>query len=330
MTPRRLGVLGTMVWDRIHAREGAALPIEEWGGLAYALAAAAAAIPAGWQVVPIVKVGRDLEESAYRFFRSLPNLDLEAGVRTVGEPNNRVELRYVDRERRTERLTGGVLPWTWPELEPCVRDLDALYVNFIAGFELTLESAVRLRLGFRGPMYADLHSLLLDMDVQGNRVPRPLAAWSEWLRCFDAVQVNEDELALLSHHWGDPWRFAAEVVGDELKLLLVTLGERGAAYVASPAFRPDPLTWRPGGLVVAPPPLRQPGAALSQHIAVAGAGDGDPTGCGDVWGATAFCSLLGGAGLDAAMEAANRAAARNYAHRGASGLYHHLRGRIGS
>ena len=36
----RLGVLGTMVWDTIHARDpGRDAPIEEWGGIAYALAA---------------------------------------------------------------------------------------------------------------------------------------------------------------------------------------------------------------------------------------------------------------------------------------------------
>jgi sugar/nucleoside kinase (ribokinase family) len=326
---RRLGVLGTLVWDRIHARDGAQVPIEEWGGLTYALAAAAAALPRGWEIVPIVKVGRDLEEPAFRFLRSLPGVDAEAAVRVVEEPNNRVELRYLDRERRTERLTGGVPPWSWPELEPCVAGLDALYVNFISGFELTLESAIRLRLGFRGPMYADLHSLMLGIDAQGMRVPRPLESWREWLRCFDAVQVNEDELETLSRLWGDPWRFAAEVVGDELKLLLVTLGERGAACVASPAFTADPGQWRPGGLVVRPP-LARPGAARSRHVAAAeGGSTGDPTGCGDVWGATLYCALLGGAGLDDAMAAAARAAARNYGHRGASGLYHHLKGRIG-
>jgi hypothetical protein len=39
---RTLGVVGTLVWDRIHARDGRAAPVEEWGGIAYALAAASA------------------------------------------------------------------------------------------------------------------------------------------------------------------------------------------------------------------------------------------------------------------------------------------------
>jgi sugar/nucleoside kinase (ribokinase family) len=54
----------------------------------------------------------------------------------------------------------------------------------------------------------------------------------------------------------------------------------------------------------------------------------DPTGCGDVWGATYFSRLLAGDSLEVAMRAAHRAAARNLAHRGATGLSRHLRGEL--
>jgi len=325
----RLGVLGTMVWDRIHTRDGRSQPIEEWGGISYALAAASAALPPGWTLVPIIRVGRDLSEQALRFLWSLPGLDVETGIRLVPKPNNRVELRYHDHNRRCEQLTGGVGEWAWPELEPLLADLDALYVNFISGFELTLAVAQRLRLAFHGPMYADLHSLMLGVDESGMRVPQPLAAWREWLRCFDIVQVNEDELALLATHWGDPWRFAAEVVGPELRLLLVTLAARGAAYVAAQDFTDDVMQWRPRGFFVPRPTVRQ-GAARSELIPAPVTGDGDPTGCGDVWGATFFIRLLAERSLVPALHAANRAASRNILHRGASGLREHLLGRLAS
>ena len=158
----------------------------------------------------------------------------------VPEPNNRVELHYQDDARRTEQLVGGVPPWQWPELAPLIRDCDALYVNFISGYEMELDTARRrcatlCRSGLRGSALA-----LLGMAAGGLRVPRELPSWGTWLRCFDAVQVNEEEFGLLGQAWGDPWRFAAEVVGPELKLIAVTLGERGAAYVAGPGFGPDP------------------------------------------------------------------------------------------
>jgi sugar/nucleoside kinase (ribokinase family) len=325
----RLGILGTMVWDRIHARDARVEPVEEWGGISYALAAAVAAAPPGTTIVPIVRLGSDLAERAYSFLRTMPQLDVEAGIRVVDEANNRVELRYQDRERRCERLTGGVGPWTWPELAPVVADVDALYVNFISGFELELSTVMALRANFHGPIYTDIHSLMLGVTPGGLRVPRPLEAWREWLRCFDAVQVNEDELALLAQAWGDPWLFAAEVVGEEPRLLLVTLGERGAAYVAAPDLDEDPRAWQRTPVLL--PGGGSHGAVRTQHVAPElQPRTGDPTGCGDVWGASFFCALLGGHGLDASMRRANAAAARNVEHLGASGLHHHLQGRIGT
>jgi sugar/nucleoside kinase (ribokinase family) len=322
----RVGILGTMVWDRILARDGRSEPFEEWGGITYSLAAADASLPSDWRLVPILKIGSDLQDRAFTFLRTLDNVDLTSGIRIVPQPNNRVELLYQDDERRCERLTGGVPPWTWPELAPIVAEVDALYVNFLSGFELSLADAVQLRLGYHGPMYADLHSLLLGVDPTGMRTPQPLLAWRDWLRCFDAVQVNEDELGLLASAWGDPWLFAAQVVGDELKLLLVTLGARGAAYVASDTFNEDPMQWRPQG--IARPPWTGVGAESRKIAQDALPAHGDPTGCGDVWGATCYIRMLAGDGLESAMAVANRAALRNVLHRGATGLNQHLRGRI--
>jgi sugar/nucleoside kinase (ribokinase family) len=325
----RLGVLGTMVWDRIYARDGRARPVEEWGGIAYALAAAAAARPPAWTILPIVKVGRDLEEAAFRFLRQLPGLELDA-VCTVPAPNNRVELRYMDRDRRCEQLTGGVPAFTHEEIAPALASLDALYINFISGFEIDLATAQAIRATFTGPIYADLHSLFLGIDATGLRSPRPLVEWREWLRCFDVVQVNEIEMASLSHAWGDSFRFAAEVVGEAPRVLFITLGARGAAYVASGHAAGLPLEWHRAGLVrgwpvVADAPVRSGRIEPDQ-----GEREGDPTGCGDVWGTTCFFRLLAGATLESAVRAANEAAARNVEHRGATGLHHHLQGRLAS
>lgn len=326
----RVGVLGTMVWDRIHARGGRTRPVEEWGGISYALGAAVAAAPAEATIVPLVRVGSDLAEQAFHFLRGLPRVDLETGVRIVEQPNNRVELRYHDRERRSERLTGGVGPWAWAELGPIVADLDALYINFISGFELELPTATALRAHFAGPIYADLHSLMLGVGAGGVRVPRPLEAWRDWLRCFDAVQLNEDELSILARAWGDRWLFAADIVGEHPKLLLVTLGERGATYFAAPGFSADPHGWRRAA-VLRPDAAADAGAVRTEHVPPGlMPRAGDPTGCGDVWGATLFCLLLGREPLGNAMRGANAAAARNVEHLGATGLHHHLQGRIGT
>lgn len=318
--------MGTLIWDRIHRRDVRSEPVQEWGGISYSLEALAATLPEGWVVKPILKVGEDLAEKAFHYLESIPRVDTASGVRVVPFPNTRVELHYQEDDRRLERLTGGVPAWSWEELEPILVEVDALFVNFISGFEMELETAQHLRERFPGPTYADLHSLFLGITAQGNRVHRELPRWGMWLRAFDAVQMNETEFELLGRSWGDPWRLAADVVGPELKLIAVTLAHRGAAFVAAPDFRPSPSTWpRKRG------DLGMGGPARSGLVSLDGeARTGDPTGCGDVWGATFFGQLLAGQGLEPAMTSANRMARKNLEHRGARGLHLHLRGLLGS
>lgn len=315
-----------MVWDTIYARDpGRQAPVEEWGGISYALSAFEAVALEEWTLFPIIKVGADLRHKADELLSRLERIDSVEGVRTVPEPNNRVELRYEDAARRCERLTGGVPGWTWEELAPLAQSCDAVYVNFIAGWELDLVCARRLRAEFDGPLYSDIHSLLLGTGPDGARRLRRPEAWREWLACFDIVQINSDELDVLAEDWGDPWKLAADVVGPTTRALLVTLGERGAAWVATADF------WRLGeeGHVRDPWGRRHPTSGVHRvpSTVVSGKVDashrvqgGDPTGCGDVWGITCFASLLGGMELEAAMRRANGFAARNAAYRGASGL----------
>src|SRR5690606_2945685 len=115
------------------------------GGIAYSLAAFSAARTSDWEVVPIVRVGSDLAGSALDFLGSLPGIDVGPGVAVVPEPNNRVELRYIDDAHRGETLTGGVSGWPRLEIEPMLAEVDALYVNFISGSEIDLDTAERFR-----------------------------------------------------------------------------------------------------------------------------------------------------------------------------------------
>ena len=119
----KVGVLGSLVWDEIHGRDPLAAPVEDWGGIAYALAGMDAALAPGWEIVPLVKVGRDLATESQRFLRGLTRLAPGTRCVEVPSPNNRVVLYYQAGERRCERMSGGVPGWTWPELGPMVRDL---------------------------------------------------------------------------------------------------------------------------------------------------------------------------------------------------------------
>jgi len=318
---KRVGVIGTFVWDVIHGRDPRDAPVEEWGGITYALQAFEAALPNDWEMVPILKVGTDLADSARQFVAGLERAAPGAAPIEVPHPNNRVTIHYQSAERRCEHLSGGVPSWSWLGLKPLLSDLDALHINLISGFELDLETAQLIRQHFRGPIYCDLHSLLLALQPNGLRTPQPLANPAAWCRCFDLIQVNEEEMTMMAT---DAMGLAAIAMANGVNTLTVTLGSRGIVYFAAPGF--DRLSdLRRGGFGDAPGPVR---TALVPAKRPKHGGPGDATGCGDVWGATYFSRLLAGDKLDAALDRALDAAARNVDHRGATGLADHLRGEL--
>ncbi|HEU5219803.1 MAG TPA: carbohydrate kinase family protein [Gemmatimonadales bacterium] len=315
----RVGVIGSLVWDEIHGRDPATGIVEEWGGIAYALASLDAHLPADWEIVPLIKVGQDLAEEARTFLGSLRRRAPGARFIEVPVPNNRVVLYYQSAERRCERMAGGVPAWNWAELGPMVRDLDALYINFLSGYEMCLGTAEALRQGFGGPIYADLHSLLLGVHGDGIRIPQPLPNSVSWFRNFDVIQVNEDEMNLLG---SDPLSLSADMLALGVSTLIVTLGPRGAVYVTDGR----PLgTGRPASPALSSyrPAVRTALVPVDPVM-----GPTDPTGCGDVFGGAVFSRLLAGDSLEDAVVAGNRAAARNVTFRGASGLASHLRGEL--
>jgi sugar/nucleoside kinase (ribokinase family) len=295
-----------MVWDTIHGRDPAQAAVQEWGGISYALAALDATLADDWQIVPLIKVGRDLAPNANQFLRTLRHTTHDVRFIEVPEPNNRVTLRYESADRRCEQMSGGVPPWTWAELGPLVQDLDALYINFISGYEMNLETAQLLRRGFPRFIYVDLHSLFLGKNADGTRVLRTLPESPAWFGCFNVVQLNEDEMGQLGP---DPLVTAADAMRQGCTALCVTLGARGAAY-----FTGDPIR-----TARVPAPAVHP-AAFDR--------ESDPTGCGDVFGGATAAALLGGAPIEAALRLGTQLGTRNLSHRGASGLRDHLMGKL--
>ena len=119
----------------------------------------------------------------------------------------------------------------------------------------------------------------------------------------------------------DPMALAATAMREGVQSLIVTLGKRGAVYVLAPGF--DCLN-----------DLTRVDAARTGTVRTAlmpadrADGATDPTGCGDVFGATYFSRLLMGDTFAVAVRAAIRAASRNAVFRGAGGLAPFLRGEL--
>jgi len=120
-----------------------------------------------------------------------------------------------------------------------------------------------------------------------------------------------------------------DVHGVDLGRQLVRLppaASSGICFVSGSLRRAVPIRGG-GGALHKPRRLRELTNAVAElmlwHESAA-----DPTGCGDVWGATCFSRLLAGDRLLSAITAAHRAAGRNLHHRGATGLAHYLRGEL--
>jgi hypothetical protein len=322
-----MGVIGSLVWDVIHGRDARSVPVEEWGGITYSLSGLDAALSDDWEIVPIMMVGEDLASQAREFLRTLRHIADDASLVEVPYPAQRVELRYYSEERRTEHLSGGLPAWSWLALKSMLDDakLDALLINFLSGWELDLETTKLIRQHFTGPIHCDLHMMAWAVQPDGLRTLRPIPNIAEWCRCFDFLQMNEDELAMVAPH---SMSLAATAIAAGVSSLFITLGKRGAIYVAAPGFETicdlpprTGLSTAPRGGTGVPGAVRT-ALVPAEHVETSG----DPTGCGDVWGATYFSRMVAGDKLADAMSAAGRAAARNVGHRGVTGLAAHLRG----
>ena len=324
---RVLGVVGTFVLDRIVGLPGRPTSEEGLGGLAYTLAGAGAALPAGWRLRPLARVGADVVERVRNWLRDA-GLD-PGGIVQVPEPNNRVELHYVDDARRVERLRGGVGGWQGSDLVRAASDCDALLVNFISGHELGLDEALVVREGFVGPIYADLHSLFLGMSDDGTRSPRPLPSWSRWMTCFDAVQLNAAEMDLLRlDHPVD--RMALRMMECGPGLVTCTLGAAGAVCWSMDVGGERGGAPRGGGPgdreKTFPSSARRHGRRVIGRALPGYPGDEpDPTGCGDVFAGVMCCRRLGGDDVPRAGRLASRLAAAAAERTGVEGLAGQLR-----
>ena len=195
-------------------------------------------------------------------------------------------------------------------------NLEAGLIGFLASMQL-------IRQHFSGPIYFDMHSLVLAVQPDGLRTLQPLPNAAQWMACADVIQMNEDELAMMAP---DSMALAATALAQQVSALVVTLGARGVVYFTAPGFEQlGDLARRGAGTSV----LGAIRTALvaAERADVKGSG-GDPTGCGDVFGATLFSRLLAGDTFTNALHAAIKAAARNVTYRGARGLSHHLRGEL--
>ncbi len=79
-----------------------------------------------------------------------------------------------------------------------LNEFDAIYINMITGYDVSLDTLEFIRSKFTKFIYIDIHSLARGMEADNMRNFRKIPQIERWLKCVDIIQVNETEFEMLS------------------------------------------------------------------------------------------------------------------------------------
>jgi sugar/nucleoside kinase (ribokinase family) len=282
----KFGLVGTITHDVITYATG-----QVFRGLGGILYQAAALCGLGREVFLYTCLGKELCPGVNKIIAQWPTCHTR-GIRVVPGPGNNVFLHYPEEGERIEILESCV-----PALKPqrVIEDLPhlCLLIGVInSGFDIDLRDWRKTVRKAECPIWFDVHSLALSLNLHTPRSYRLLPEWKEWAEGVTYLQANLKEAASML---GDPakrpsWdklhRFgeAASEVGA--KAVFITLGKEGV-------------------LVLTPETSQKMSEPDVAHIV-------DTTGCGDVFCAGTVAKLASGVdplkaaayGLELASEAA--------------------------
>jgi sugar/nucleoside kinase (ribokinase family) len=212
--------------------------------------------------------------------------------------SNRVRLIYQSDANRIEHCA-CILPAITPKelVEINLKEFDAIFVNMISGYDLTLDTFEWIRQAAPDAhIHLDVHALILgelSTEIGVGRTPRGVRDWQSWLRVSDSVQMNELETAWLGapEITSEPallryMRNLAKSGGCRTRSIIITRAERGATLFD---FRND------SEVTVSPEPTN----VL------------ETTGSGDVFGSQFVYSLLQARDAGIALRDAVNAASLN-------------------
>ena len=290
-------VIGHLCLDVIHPLDGP--DIESYGGIYYAVGTLAALLGKDDTVIPVFGLNTNDYPLLIEHLAQFPNVDV-SGIYTFDAPSNRVHLTYTDASSRIECSRDIAEPIPFDRIKRHLA-VDGILINMISGFDITLETMDQIRMTVRPdktPIHFDYHSLTLGINGNNERFRRPLENWRRWGFMLDTIQMNEEEIRGLSIDLMTEEQTAGHLLTLSVKGLLITRAARGVSLYTN-----DHKHLK-----------RQDIPGLSVD------GNGEPTGCGDVFGAAFHYHFLKSSDLAAAAGFANRTAAAKVLLRGSDRL----------
>ena len=256
----KIGLIGNIVADEITMLDGSLT--KSWGGAYYSIAIFDKLLKGNERLLPLTPVGYDVWGELQSDLKKFLKVETSA-LYQANEKNNKVFLKYLNSNERDERAEDILQPIEVEKFD-YVMDTDALFFNFISGFEVTLDTLQEVRKTFGGKMLMDLHSLSLGIDEKGYRYKRVPKDWKSWVACFDCVQMNQveaDSIIEYENSISSHEELAEYLLLNGVEVVNITLAENGSfvAYLEDEKIK-----------------LRHLNA--EKDLAAV-----DPTGCGDAY-----------------------------------------------
>jgi sugar/nucleoside kinase (ribokinase family) len=201
---------------------------ESFGGIFFNILALSYLGGRDVRIFPVCNLGYDVYDQVMEYLRKCKNVEI-SGIRKVNKKNNHASLIYDDKNERREVLRNSVPQISFSQIKPYLKP-DILLINFVSGFDLSLETLQKIRQTSHAIVLMDLHSFLLDIRENGQRFFRAPKDWRKWVSTADILQMNFSEFSILAKNRlessGKIRKFGKYISGLGPKILLVTNGNK--------------------------------------------------------------------------------------------------------
>ena len=224
----KLGIIGTFINDHVIYTDK---NVEKcFGGIYYTISILANLLSNNDIIYPVCRLGEDINKNLRESLSKYPNINTK-GISNSKEINTKVKLIYKDKENRDE-IISNILPPIELSLIQSIGSVNAWLVNFITGFEISLDDFIEFREGNKSIISMDYHSLSLGVNKRGKRIKQFRSDWQLWINKVDILQMNEIEAGIIlqkeNPSENELLDFGLSIIENGIKIFNLTRGSNGS------------------------------------------------------------------------------------------------------